>query len=66
MSDCKNELEFLVVVLNDYVGKLDQGARIATAEKVQNCLTTITQSLQPQAAVESAPTEPAQLLTEKK
>ena len=42
----KNEFEFLVLVLNDYLATLPVASKMALGEKVQHCVTAVEQGLQ--------------------
>ena len=43
---CKQELEYLAMVVQDYIAKQDRSVQIALAERAQHCVNTIEQALQ--------------------
>lgn len=42
---CKQELEYLAMVAQDFINKQDRSAQIALAEKSQTCVSKIEQAL---------------------
>ena len=55
---CKQELDYIVLVLNDYLGSLPMSSRVAVGERVQVCVSNIEQALggpTPEASPEADP-----------
>jgi len=42
---CKDEIQYLVLVVNDYINNLPLSSRIAVGEKAQNCVQAIENAL---------------------
>lgn len=41
----KQELDYIILVLNDHLNTLPQSSRLAVAERVQHCIAQIEQAL---------------------
>ncbi|AMQ66132.1 hypothetical protein AAY80_076 [Stenotrophomonas phage vB_SmaS-DLP_6] len=41
----KQELDYIILVLNDHLNSLPQSSRLAVAERVQHCISQIEQAL---------------------
>ncbi len=61
---CKAELEYLAMIVQDYLSKLDRSAQMAVAEKAQYCVNMIERELTTEKQAEE-PSEPIRPITRK-